>query len=587
MPSSATCPGTPHTRPSRCPWRTGCRRSSPPGLRRQRARIGGIGEQRIGPRGRFDGTGLIGRQHRVDRIEIGRQGSVAHELRHAVDRRLRRIVRDLQAGAIGLDNGDLALGRTLVGVGVFRRAGADQPEMIEIGAAERAHEEIVRHRVAPRDLPQRKVGGVRIVIPHNQAALVGKGDEPVVLAPVDLHLVLIEQMPGTLGDHIEGRIEALGVVDRKGRIGQMLGLRLGDRRRDPGRESAQTGSSFADDAAPSRIALRRHGGGHTPQAVGPGEEAVEVIEAAILGVDHHDGLDLLQSGDTARRRLLVARRRRAARTDTGRHRGQNEGDFFHRVSNVSNPTDRQPLCSTTLPAGRWWNDAGPCAGISDRVRPFSRDGAAVVPYPAVQLARRSECTGGCGATARGFAGRGFCPGEHSGRTRPRAVLRPRAVGLGPIVMRLVPRPCPRLWSGRCAAGRARRQGHAADGVAGRSVADNICRQRRNYTEHFHDSDDDGDASVGNGPTGGLTWDGRVDRGSDQARLPLLSPFEMANDGPAAVVAAVGKSAHAGMLRHAFGAAIFADTEKAFDGVLQALEAYEQRHTRILSLQQQV
>jgi cytochrome c peroxidase len=99
-----------------------------------------------------------------------------------------------------------------------------------------------------------------------------------------------------------------------------------------------------------------------------------------------------------------------------------------------------------------------------------------------------------------------------------------------------------------------------------------------FTEHFHDSDDDGDASVDNGPTGGLTWDGRVDRGSDQARLPLLSPLEMANDGPLAVVTAVRKSAYAGLLREAFGAATFADTEKAFDGVLQALEAYEQRYT---------
>ena len=34
-----------------------------------------------------------------------------------------------------------------------------------------------------------------------------------------------------------------------------------------------------------------------------------------------------------------------------------------------------------------------------------------------------------------------------------------------------------------------------------------------------------DESIDNGPTGGLTWDGRVDRGSDQARIPLLSPFE--------------------------------------------------------------
>ena len=49
-----------------------------------------------------------------------------------------------------------------------------------------------------------------------------------------------------------------------------------------------------------------------------------------------------------------------------------------------------------------------------------------------------------------------------------------------------------------------------------------------FAEHFFDGDDEGDDSVDNGPTGGLTWDGRVDRGRDQARIPLLSPYEMAN-----------------------------------------------------------
>jgi cytochrome c peroxidase len=99
-----------------------------------------------------------------------------------------------------------------------------------------------------------------------------------------------------------------------------------------------------------------------------------------------------------------------------------------------------------------------------------------------------------------------------------------------------------------------------------------------FTEHFRDSDDEGDASIDNGPTGGLTWDGRVDRGRDQARLPLLSPLEMANDGPAAVVAAVRRLPHADLLRRAFGEGIFADPDRAFDGILQALEAYEQRYT---------
>jgi cytochrome c peroxidase len=98
-----------------------------------------------------------------------------------------------------------------------------------------------------------------------------------------------------------------------------------------------------------------------------------------------------------------------------------------------------------------------------------------------------------------------------------------------------------------------------------------------FTEHYYNSDDEGDASVDNGPTGGLTWDGRIDRGRDQARLPLLSPFEMANDSPAAVVARVRTSISGAKLRQAFGSAVFADSEKAFDIILQAFEAYEQNY----------
>ena len=45
-----------------------------------------------------------------------------------------------------------------------------------------------------------------------------------------------------------------------------------------------------------------------------------------------------------------------------------------------------------------------------------------------------------------------------------------------------------------------------------------------FTEHYFESDDEGDDSIDNGPTGGLTWDGRVDRGRDQARIPLCRPL---------------------------------------------------------------
>jgi cytochrome c peroxidase len=96
-----------------------------------------------------------------------------------------------------------------------------------------------------------------------------------------------------------------------------------------------------------------------------------------------------------------------------------------------------------------------------------------------------------------------------------------------------------------------------------------------FTEHYYESEDEGDDSVDNGPTGGLTWDGRIDRGRDQARIPLLSTFEMANTDAAAVVAKVRQARYADALRRIFGAGIFDDTDKAFAGIAEALETFEQ------------
>jgi cytochrome c peroxidase len=96
-----------------------------------------------------------------------------------------------------------------------------------------------------------------------------------------------------------------------------------------------------------------------------------------------------------------------------------------------------------------------------------------------------------------------------------------------------------------------------------------------FSEHYHDSDDEGDDTIDNGPTGGLTWDGRVDRGRDQARIPLLSPFEMANTTAADVVERVRRGSHAAELRRIFGDTISADRERAFAGITEALEAFQQ------------
>ncbi|WP_345814354.1 cytochrome c peroxidase [Paraburkholderia sp. PREW-6R] len=95
-----------------------------------------------------------------------------------------------------------------------------------------------------------------------------------------------------------------------------------------------------------------------------------------------------------------------------------------------------------------------------------------------------------------------------------------------------------------------------------------------FAEHYHESDDEGDESVDAGPTGGLTWDGRVDRGSEQARIPLLSSFEMGSS-PARVAAAVKAAPYAGAFREAFGAHVFDSDDAAFKAVLEALETFEQ------------
>ncbi|MFM0737110.1 cytochrome c peroxidase [Paraburkholderia xenovorans] len=95
-----------------------------------------------------------------------------------------------------------------------------------------------------------------------------------------------------------------------------------------------------------------------------------------------------------------------------------------------------------------------------------------------------------------------------------------------------------------------------------------------FAEHYHESDDEGDESIDAGPTGGLTWDGRVDRGGDQARIPLLSSFEMGST-PAKVAAAVKAASYADDFRKTFGEHVFDSDDATFNAVLQSLETFEQ------------
>lgn len=94
-----------------------------------------------------------------------------------------------------------------------------------------------------------------------------------------------------------------------------------------------------------------------------------------------------------------------------------------------------------------------------------------------------------------------------------------------------------------------------------------------FTEHY--TEDDGNDSIDLGPTGGHTWDGRAQSTHEQARLPLLSPLEMANTGEAQVVAKVQVAPYAGRFRDTFGEDVFKDPQLAFKGVQLALEVYQQ------------
>jgi cytochrome c peroxidase len=94
-----------------------------------------------------------------------------------------------------------------------------------------------------------------------------------------------------------------------------------------------------------------------------------------------------------------------------------------------------------------------------------------------------------------------------------------------------------------------------------------------FTEHF--VDDDGDDSIDQGPAGGRTWDGRAQSMHDQARLPLFSPFEMANSDAAALLAKLEHAAYARQFRDTFGDRVFENPAAALKGVLMALETYEQ------------
>ncbi len=94
-----------------------------------------------------------------------------------------------------------------------------------------------------------------------------------------------------------------------------------------------------------------------------------------------------------------------------------------------------------------------------------------------------------------------------------------------------------------------------------------------FTEHF--VDDEGGDSADQGPAGGRDWDGRTSSAHDQARAPLLSPFEMANGDSLAVIAKLLSSANAPLFRATFGDHALDSAALAWNGLLMALEVFQQ------------
>ncbi len=160
-------------------------------LRRQDGGIVGLGEQGIGRIGL--GRRRIGRLHGVDRVEVRRDRAL-DKMRRALESAGRRGRAQLQAIALGIaiQLGDRFRGRALIGGRIKARAGSDQVLVVQERAAERAHEEVIAQGEVAGDLPQAQIDVVVAIMAHDQGAAVAPGDEAVILAPVDLHLVLVE-----------------------------------------------------------------------------------------------------------------------------------------------------------------------------------------------------------------------------------------------------------------------------------------------------------------------------------------------------------------------------------------------------------
>jgi cytochrome c peroxidase len=98
----------------------------------------------------------------------------------------------------------------------------------------------------------------------------------------------------------------------------------------------------------------------------------------------------------------------------------------------------------------------------------------------------------------------------------------------------------------------------------------------NFTEHFYEPEVTG-GQDDEGPTGGRTWDGRVNSGHEQALIPLLDNNEMANSSISELVGKFGKSNYAEQFREVFsqtGENVFDNADAVLGWMTLSLEVFE-------------
>ena len=271
-------------------------------LRRQRmARR--VGEIEAAERRRRDAARLVRRLQGIDGVAVGRDRAV-EQLHRALQHRTRGFFR-LEQIPLLVQARPQARRR----VRIARRAGAHQPEMVQVRAAVSRHEEVIGERVVLRPLPQLHARAVEVA--HDEGAGVRHGDVQVVPAAVDLRAVLVVGMDRARQQLVPAAVERRR-VDAERAVRQLLGKAfIGHSLR--GEDRGEMGQRGAVE-----IELRLLLVGGVGDAVGAGKQAVEVVEAAVLGVDDDDGLYSFQP---------PGGRRRASPEDEE----DNGNEFIHRA----------------------------------------------------------------------------------------------------------------------------------------------------------------------------------------------------------------------------------------------------------------